>query len=388
VDILLHTPAGANHLSGYYERAFRDATELFIVTAFLTDWDSALRLNPGCRGFRVIIGSDFGITRKAACEKLMRWLPPKRKGQFLVADRIDGFHPKAVFWRNDRGGCFALVGSSNLTRAAFETNYEANVFSEISEADYIRGKKWVKDIEMQSVVVSEGWLKRYNEATPSRARGGSRSGKTMQESSSLIELSLPTPRGMEKRLEDRRKNLAKYLQHRTPLERLFRRCASGQVSSDKFYEELHNYWSYEVGDRMQGFGYEIKGKHSDFQALSQSFINILNATDEDRDDVVREEIDHLHDKSVPTRGAFLSEMLCLRFPTEYPVLAKPVWDYLRAVKYKSPRNSSEGSNFIFLAKALRNSLLQNPKHPAKNLAELDTVIWLAYGKENIGRPQT
>jgi cytochrome c oxidase assembly factor CtaG len=66
------------------------------------------------------------------------------------------------------------------------------------------------------------------------------------------------------------------------------------------------------------------------------------------------------------------------------VLAKPVWELLRAAEYKAPRNSSEGANFIFLAKALRASLLQNPEHPAKNLAELDTVIWLAYGKENRG----
>ena len=75
-------------------------------------------------------------------------------------------------------------------------------------------------------------------------------------------------------------------------------------------------------------------------------------------------------------------MLCLRFPSEYPVLAKPVWEYLKAMKYKAPGNSSEGAIFIFLAKALRASLLHNPNHPAKNLAELDTVIWLAYGKEN------
>jgi hypothetical protein len=33
---------------------------------------------------------------------------------------------------------------------------------------------------------------------------------------------------------------------------------------------------------------------------------------------------------------------------------------------------------------MRNSLLQNPNHPAKNLAELDTVIWLKYGKKKQG----
>jgi hypothetical protein len=74
-------------------------------------------------------------------------------------------------------------------------------------------------------------------------------------------------------------------------------------------------------------------------------------------------------------------MLSLRFPSEYPVLNEPVWRYLKDVKYKAPRKASEGARFIFLATTLRSSLLQNPDHPAKNLAELDTVIWLAYGKK-------
>jgi hypothetical protein len=387
MDLLLHTPTAASNLSGHYERAFNNAAELFVVTAYLTDWDSALKLNPECRRFRIIIGSDFGITRKAACEKVMRWLPPERKGQFMVADRIVGFHPKAVFWRDKRGECFALVGSSNLTRAAFETNYEANVFCQLSETEYIRGKKWVKDIEKQSVVVSEDWLKQYKEAIPTRTHGTKRSGKGLIEIAPLIELKLPTPRGMSKLLESRRKDLAIYQKQRVPLEHLFRRCANKEVSSEKFYNELPNYWSWEVGDRFQGAGWEIKGKHSDFQALSRSYIKILSATDEDRDDVVSEEIDELNKKMIPTRGAFLSEMLCLRFPDDYPVLNEPVWEYLKAVKYRAPRKSSEGTSFIFLATALRSSLLQNPGHPAKNLAELDSVIWLAYGKKNRSEPQ-
>jgi hypothetical protein len=168
------------------------------------------------------------------------------------------------------------------------------------------------------------------------------------------------------------------------LERLFRRCAKNEISSKKFYEELSQYWGDGIGDRLQGAGWEIKGKHSNFQVLSRSFVNILGATNEDRDDVVSKEIDHLRKENVPTRGAFLSEMLCLRFPSEYPVLNKPVWKYLKHLEYRAPRNSSEGSYFIFLAKALRGALLQNPDHPAKNLAELDTVIWLAYGEKNSG----
>jgi hypothetical protein len=110
--------------------------------------------------------------------------------------------------------------------------------------------------------------------------------------------------------------------------------------------------------------------------LSQSFVKILDASSDDRDDVVVEEIDRLAERQIATRKAFLSEMLCLRFPEEYPVLNKPVQDYLNEIEFKAPRGASEGVRFVDLARKLRFSLLQNRDHPAKNLAELDTIIWL------------
>lgn len=374
MDLLLHTPNITSELRYYYKRAFQNAVELFIVTAYLTEWDDSLELNPACQSFRLIIGKDFGITRKAACEKTMHWLPKKRKSQFKVADRIGGFHPKAVFWKEKGGGYFAIVGSSNLTRAAFETNYEVNVFSPLSEVEYAKGKNWVKKIEEQSVVMSEDWLKSYKEASPSRSH-------PPQVVTPLVPLELPRPPGTKERIESRRANLAAYEKVQRGLTGLFRRCASRKISSEQFFQELPSYWSRDAGDRLQGRGFERTGKDSDFQALSRSFLRILDATDQDRDDVVTLEIDRLREQKVPTRTAFLSEMLCLRFPEEYPVLNGPVWHYLKHVKFKGPRGASEGAYYIDLAIKLRSSLLQNPGHPAKNLAELDTVIWLAYGKK-------
>jgi hypothetical protein len=150
MKMILHTPSEKGMLSGYYRQAFKEAKELFIVTAYLTEWDETLELNVGCRGFRLIVGKDFGITRKAACETVMQWLPAERKSQFLVADLIDGFHPKAIFW-TDGDKCHAVVGSSNLTKAAFETNYEANVYSRISHTEYELAKKWGKQLEKNAL---------------------------------------------------------------------------------------------------------------------------------------------------------------------------------------------------------------------------------------------
>jgi HKD family nuclease len=323
MNLLLHTPDSDSELADHYRRAFNHAAELFIVTAYLTEWDASLKLNSGCRRFRLIIGKDFGITRKAACETVMRWLTPKRKSQFMVADLIAGFHPKAVFWKESNGGCFAIVGSSNLTRAAFETNYEANVFSRISESKYEEAKHWVRSIEKQSVPVSEDWLRIYKEAAPVRGGGGKKPAKR-QAVTSLLALKLPKPAGTDRQIDIRRAQLAAYKKNRKGLINLFRQCAEGQISSAQFYEQLPKYWSCEIGDRLQGAGWERQGKDSDFRALSKSYLRILDAADEDRDDVVEEEIDALYQKRVVTRKAFLSEMLCLQFPGEYPVRNTPV----------------------------------------------------------------
>jgi hypothetical protein len=382
MGLILHPRASDNRLSDNYRRAFADAVELIVVTAYLTEWDDTLKLNPRCRKFRFIVGKDFGITRKIACESALRWLPPKRKGDFRVAEGISGFHPKALFWKEANGKMYALVGSSNLTRAAFDANYEANIRSTLTQTDYDAVLVWLKRIEDKSIGVSE-WLPTYKEArlvgNPSYGRkdkthrgvrrGGSLSPKA---------LALPWPSGAVRQVKKRRAMLERYAKRRAGLVQLFRQCAGDKIGSADFYDQLPKYWGYAQGDRLQGAGWERSGKHTDFRLLARSFVRILDATEQDRDDMVLTEIDYLKKRNIPARKAFLSEMLCLRFPDAYPLLDKPVKRYLADVKYRAPRNASEGARYIDLARRLRFSLTMNPTHPAKNLAELDTVIWLKY----------
>lgn len=380
MNLILHPQHGDSNLSSYYHRAFTNAVELYIVTAYLTDWDDSLVLNSGCRSFRLIIGKDFGITRKAACTKVMKWLSPNRKSNFLVAEQIGGFHPKAVFWKEVNGDSFGIIGSSNLTLAAFKTNYEANVYGALSQQEYATGKQWVANIGKQSVVVSEDWLANYKEAPAGNGRSTFGKKQANHIAAPLIPFKLPRPLGTTKLIALRREQLLAYKKKRAGLIRLFRRCADKEITSLEFFNKLPDYWSWDIGDRLQGFGYEILGKNSNFKELSDSFLRILDAKDDERDDVVTEEIDRLKKQRVSTRGSFLSEMLCLRFPDEYPILNQPVKKFLSAIKFRAPRKASEGACYIDLAKKLRLSLVQNPTHPAKNLAELDTVIWKNYGK--------
>ncbi len=377
MNLFLHTPNSNAELGKIYQSAFKNATELFLVTAYLTEWDTTLELNNKCRSFRIIIGKDFGITRKVACLKVMKWLPPGRKSQFMVADQISGFHPKAIFWKDINNKHHSLVGSSNLSRAAFDSNYEANAYSVISKEEYEQAKKWVKEIEALSLVVSEDWLSEYQEGQPSPRRPNT---KKDSGSIALISLKLPKPKGSKKLVENRREQLIVHKKKKKALHKLFHDCATEKISSSSFYQKLPTIWSWEIGNRLQGLGWERQGKGSDFRELSTSFSRILDASNSDRDDVVVQEIDRLKLLKVPTRRALLTEMLCLAFPKDYPVLNKPVLSYLSDIKFKAPRGASEGSKYLDLAKKLRFSLLQNPNHPAKTLAELDTVIWLEYGE--------
>jgi hypothetical protein len=367
MKLMLHRQNEESKLSEYYRRAFDAAIELSIVTAYLTDWDDSLKINRNCGAFRLIIGKDFGITRKSACEKVMQWLPARRKGQFLVADRIGGFHPKAIFWKEASGHSFGVVGSSNMTRAAFESNYEVNTFTRLSTAEYTRAREWIFGIERQSAVVTSGLGGR-----------GNRKRKAMDTTAPLASFSLPKPGAIQRVIRERRIQLANYQIHRNGLLRLFRRCADREISSKQFYDRLPRYWSSEVGDRFQGRGFALTAKHSDFQAVSESLLAIIRASDSDRDDVVAREIDRLAESKVPTRRSFLSEMLCLRFPGSYPVWNQPTHEYFRTIKLRPPRGASEGARYVYFAKSLRGALAQNTNHPAKSLAELDAVLWLEY----------
>lgn len=379
MKLFLHTPSSNSDLEKIYKKAFKTAVELYVVTAFLTEWDASLNLNTNCKNFRVIIGKDFGITRKLACKKIIRWLSANRKSQFMVADEISGFHPKAMFWKTSDSRYYSVIGSSNLTKAAFDSNYEANIYSEISKEEFIKAKKWVKEIEKYSVVVSESWLENYQEGVNAPRK---RNTRKKSSSTAIIKLALPRPYGAKKHVKLRQKQLNIHNQYKKPLHNLFRSCAAGKTKSSTFYENLPQLWSWEKGNRLQGNGWERKGYGSNFNQLAKSFIRIYDAPSLDRDDVVVEEIDRLKKLKIPTRTAFLSEMLCLAFPDDYPVLNQPVRDYLSDINFKAPRGASEGSKYVDLAKKLRFSLLQNRNHPAKNLAELDAVIWLEYHDEN------
>ena len=376
VQLFLHASGEASGLTDAYRRALTSATELLIVSAYLTNWGSGIPLNVGCERFRMIVGKDFGITRKAACEAVLKWVPARHKVHFRVADQIDGFHPKAVFWREANGQAYAIIGSSNLSLAAFESNYEANIALPISSADFDKARLWVDQMAALSVPMSSDWLDKYQESS---SRGGKRAKSSSEKQvAEVLPIHLPWPKGASAAVRSRRKQLEQYRKNREGLIELFRQCAAGTIRSSTFYSELPKHWGGKVGGRFQGKGWERQGKGANFRKLAESYLKIVDANPNNREDVAVAEIDRLARQKNSVRKAFLSEMLCLEFPELYPVLNQPVQLYLSDVKFRGSSGMSEGGRYLDLALRLRLSLDQNPKHPAKNIAELDTVIWLAY----------
>jgi len=68
---LVSVKRGARRVAEAYTQAVSEATELYVLTAYLTDWAITKKLNPGCTDLCFIVGTDFGLTRRAACRAVL-----------------------------------------------------------------------------------------------------------------------------------------------------------------------------------------------------------------------------------------------------------------------------------------------------------------------------
>jgi hypothetical protein len=331
-NLFLHPVGQGQNIADLYKRAFSEAVELYVLSAYLRVWNTDLKINKQCGSFVFIVGKDFGITRKQACRDVLGWLPAERKPFFMVAEGITGFHPKALFWKTENGACYSIIGSSNLSDAGWNTNYEANIFVRLTAREFVEVKTWIDGIRKRSVPMSPQWLAAYKEAPASHSgKRGARGGPA----SSLSAIELPSfIKGRSAMLRERREKKEAFTEIRQKLLSAIRRSASGAISNERFYDILEDTWGSHPA-RIQGWGWQVTGRDSDFQAFCLGILSIFDAEPTARDLEVVQVIDDLKENDVPTRRALLSEFLCLFFPTEYPVLNKPVAMYVRP--YGAPR---------------------------------------------------
>lgn len=365
-----------NELIKWYRRAIKNSKELYIASAFLTDWKIKEPLNEKCKKLLFIVGTDFGLTRKSACEDVIKWLPKRFKSDFLaVPSSYNGnFHPKVIVWQEHDNRYYAIIGSSNLSEAAFSSNIEANILLEISKSEYNDLIDWIEKIAVQCQVINEDWLEQYKERNYSRPKGTNPSERIR-----VINIQIPKGKKYDKQVKERREKQRSFKEIKNKLIQAMEDCERGSISNSEFWEKFWKLWS-KHESRIQGEGLQISGKSANWRQACKAMLRIIrsskNVSEVQLDRIVSEEIDMLARAKNPVRRAWFSEMLCHYFPDRYPLLNGPVEEWLRINHWKAQSGSSEGAAYVELARKLREILRQN-KDRIRDLAELDAVIWLS-----------
>lgn len=370
---LLLNPQDSNSLKTYYAKAVDNAIELLVATAFLTEWPFSDNLQKQCNNVLIIIGTDFGLTRKKALRSLLKWMPPEKRSNVLaVPSSTQGsFHPKIIAWKEKTGKYFTIIGSSNLTNAAFEKNHEVNICQEITKNEFTKIKKWLRNIALDSQVITSDWIVNYKEAKISKPTSAN---NKSDNDGQVIDLEIKILKKHEIKILERRKQQKAFIKIKSDFLDLLNKSANGHLANLKFWELFWDLWSNHQS-RFQGSGIQFSGKKANWKQASTSLLKVINGPKNifDLDNVVQMEIDSLGKKKNPVRGAWLSEMLCHFYPQKYPVVNKPVKTWLKLKKWRPERGSTEGSKYIELARKLRITMKHNPE--IKSLAELDNVIW-------------
>jgi hypothetical protein len=367
-------------LRAVYKHAFGRAEEICLATAYLTDWDASHRLSSRCKRLTFLVGTDFGLTRKAAMLSVLKWIPKSIPFSFFgaVPPQKGGFHPKIIAWKERSGKYYCMIGSSNLSRAAFVDNFEANVLTEVSSSEFEKICKWIDSFSEGSspIPISPDWVKHHYK----EAKFGSKAGATRK----FVKLrfsNLPSGRRCAKAVRDYREKQARFVEIAGKIRQAAVRCSRrGDTNSDhEFWNRFWQLWAHHPS-RFQGSGIQFKGKSAKWHQACAALIRILDGAGKSPpmatlDKLVASEIDGLRKSRNPMRGAWLSEMLCHYFPDLYPIKNKPVKLWLAKMRLRGRRAATEGQRYVELAQKLR--LVVQNHHPAgaRNLAELDGAIW-------------
>jgi len=360
-------------LRDVYNKAVQEAEELYIATAYLMDWSGVQQVNPSCKRLVFLVGRDFGLTRKTAMLRVLNWMP-SGAAYFYGAVLIGGFHPKFIAWKTHSGEHYCLIGSSNLSKAAFSDNHEANVLAKVSADEFRELCDWIDSIvENHAVPASKDYIE--NHYIETKLAGG----KAKRKQAFQLKLQLPRGAACRKEVQGRRRQQARFNKIANKLRAEAARCSNGEITNGQFWERFWTLWT-DSGSRFQGSGLQFTGKSANWRQACSALIKILEAgktlSEAQLDQVVAGEIDALKKSGNPTRGAWLSEMLCHYFPELYPIKNAPVRKWLSQNKWRSDRRgATEGQKYTDLAKQLRRAVRDHRPAGARNLAELDAAIW-------------
>jgi len=382
---ILFNPDNKNQLIKVFEEAFRNSSEIYIATAFLTEWKFDIELGRNCNTFLAVVGTSFGLTRKSACESLQKWLPQKLKGCIYAypAKADCTFHPKTMAWKSG-DKFYALIGSSNMTNAAIRSkNFEINCWSEIDERQYRTIVRWFEDRQRESTPIDHVWLEHYREAD---IKGGLPT-RLADNQDFVVDAKIENILDYQDSIELRRNQCRNFWIFRKRILTLLEQCSLSSITGEEFWKSFLEMWHFRQDDpeqfRFQGSGVERTCKNADWKQITTALKEVIEKskllTISQLDALVSRKIDSLAGN--PARKAWFSEMLCQFLPDRYPVLNKPVREWIKARGWIFERGLSEGEWYIELSKRMRNAVFQNAPY-VQNIAELDHVIWAIQGKND------
>jgi hypothetical protein len=115
-----------------------------------------------------VVGTSFGMTEPAAIKRLM---DRDASSVRVLDDQKDGaiFHPKMYCFSKARGGS-AIIGSMNLTRAAFSKNFELGVHVQLTARERSELLDAWSQWNEQAIEPTQKWLKNYEKIWNKRVK--------------------------------------------------------------------------------------------------------------------------------------------------------------------------------------------------------------------------
>jgi hypothetical protein len=338
-----------------------NADEIWWASAYLTNWPLSHKCIPkkSCSLCNIVIGSDFGITRKTALTDLLNW--SKRTIANVFINESSGFHPKAIVWSKSNK-YFALIGSSNLSVAAWSTNTELNIMTEITKREYSNLTDWFKTkVIGDSDILDNTWIASYKESKRTRNKGRSAISEINLKIQKLGKTDLSFPKSQQR----------VYVRNKNEFIRIVRLCANRKLSNSVFWQRM---WDLLDGSWYGSPIWRINCKQANWQQTCKCLVEIFNSDSSQRDRIVKESIDLLESSQNPSRGAWLSEILCHHYPYAYPLINKPVKKWIRKNNLAQITNIPNGNSYLKISRIMRKILIQN-KNRFNGLGEMDHAIW-------------
>ncbi|MAY75284.1 MAG: hypothetical protein CMJ31_11305 [Phycisphaerae bacterium] len=158
----------AASLRAAFQEALTQSSDVHLAVAWMrSGWALDEICNAGVR-VHAVLGTSFGMTEPTAIERLMEC---EGSSVRVVDDPDDGgiFHPKLYCFSKGMSGT-AIVGSMNLTRAAFSENCELGVQLTLTANERLELLKVWATWNDRAIEPTRRWLDKYQELWAKRSK--------------------------------------------------------------------------------------------------------------------------------------------------------------------------------------------------------------------------